>query len=100
MCLDLAQIPFDKLSEIQQKVGMRVFHQTLRGSEKKKAATKGSQRTNRSYDDDSEDDDMSEEDTSDEEEQQSKSKVNKLRDAMNRGKEQRKIIQRRNDKNK
>ncbi|KAI8355275.1 hypothetical protein B0O80DRAFT_40073 [Mortierella sp. GBAus27b] len=98
---NLAQIPFDKLSEIQQKVGMKVFHQTLRGSEKKKATPKGSQQKGRSYDDDgSEDDEEDSDDESDDEDTQSpKSKLDKLRGAMNKEKRERKVIERRTDKN-
>ncbi|KAF9137572.1 rRNA biogenesis protein rrp36 [Mortierella sp. GBA39] len=96
---NLAQIPFDKLAEIQQKVGMKVFHQTLRGAEKKKVATKGLARkaSQDRYDDDSEDED-SEED-SEEEERRPKNKMDKLRDAMNKEKKERKFIEKRADKN-
>ncbi|KAF9171242.1 rRNA biogenesis protein rrp36 [Mortierella sp. AD011] len=101
---NLSQIPFDKLAEIQQKVGMKVFHQTLRGSEKKKVATKGLPRKGQTYDDD--DDDSEEDDSDDSEDDDSeddrkpKNKMDKLRDAMNKEKQQRKIVQKRNDKNK
>lgn len=97
--LDLAQIPFDKLAEIQQKVGMKVFHQTLRGTEKKKVATKGLARkaSQDRYDDDSEEEDS--EDASEEEERRPKNKMDKLRDAMNREKKERKVIEKRADKN-
>lgn len=97
---DLSQIPFDKLAEIQQKLGMKVFHQTIRGTEKKKAATKGLQRKQaNSYSDDEE---SEEEDDSEEEEQKPKGKMDRLREAMNKDKDkkQRKVVERRNDKNK
>ncbi|KAF9318021.1 rRNA biogenesis protein rrp36 [Podila horticola] len=97
---NLSQIPFDKLAEIQQKLGMKVFHQTIRGTEKKKAATKGLQRKQaNSYSDDEE---SEEEDDSEEEEQKPKGKMDRLREAMNKDKDkkQRKVVERRNDKNK
>ncbi|KAF9387664.1 rRNA biogenesis protein rrp36 [Podila verticillata] len=96
---NLSQIPFDKLAEIQQKLGMKVFHQTLRGTEKKKAATKGLQRkqTN-SYSDD--EDESEEEENDSEEEERPKGKMDRLREAMNKDKKQRKVVERRNDKNK
>ncbi|KAF8975472.1 rRNA biogenesis protein rrp36 [Entomortierella lignicola] len=99
---NLSQIPFDKLAEIQQKLGMKVFHQTLRGSEKKKVATKGLQRKGQTYDDDDSEEDGSDEseDDEDEDDRKPRNKMDKLRDAMNKEKKQRKIIQRRNDKNK
>lgn len=98
--LDLAQIPFDKLAEIQQKVGMKVFHQTLRGAEKKKVATKGLARKSSQdrYDDDDSEEEDSEED-SEEEERRPKNKMDKLRDAMNKEKKERKVIEKRADKN-
>ncbi|KAG0090479.1 rRNA biogenesis protein rrp36 [Podila epicladia] len=96
---NLSQIPFDKLAEIQQKLGMKVFHQTLRGTEKKKAATKGLQRKQvNNYMDDEEE--SEEEDDSEEEEQKPKGKMDRLREAMNKDKKQRKVVERRNDKNK
>lgn len=98
--VDLAQIPFDKLAEIQQKVGMKVFHQTLRGAEKKKVATKGLQRKasqDRYDDDNSDEEDDSEEDS--EEERRPKNKMDKLRNAMNKEKKERKVIEKRADKN-
>ncbi|KAF8938380.1 rRNA biogenesis protein rrp36 [Haplosporangium gracile] len=97
---NLAQIPFDKLAEIQQKVGMKVFHQTLRGAEKKKVATKGLARKasqDRYDDDDSEEDDSEEE--SEEEDRRPKNKIDKLRNAMNKEKKERKVIEKRADKN-
>ncbi|KAF9113331.1 rRNA biogenesis protein rrp36 [Mortierella sp. AM989] len=99
---NLSQIPFDKLAEIQQKLGMKVFHQTLRGSEKKTMATKGLQRKGQTYDDDDSDEDGSDdsEDDDSEDDRKPKNKMDKLRDAMNKEKRQRKIIQKRNDKNK
>ena len=95
---DLAQIPFDKLAEIQQKVGMKVFHQTLRGTEKKKVATKGLARkaSQDRYDDDSEEEESEEES---EEERRPKNKMDRLRDAMNKEKKERKVIEKRADKN-
>ncbi|KAG0336313.1 rRNA biogenesis protein rrp36 [Podila humilis] len=98
---NLSQIPFDKLAEIQEKLGMKVFHQTLRGAEKKKSATKGLHRkqTN-SYSDNEEDSEDNGNDSEEEEKQKPKGKMDKLRDAMNKEKKQRKIIERRNDKNK
>lgn len=81
---------------------MKVFHQTLRGSEKKKAPTKGLQRQKsraaQGESDDDEDEDESDEDDS-EEERKPKSKMDKLRNAMNKDKKERKIIQKRTDKN-
>lgn len=99
--LDLAQIPFDKLAEIQQKVGMKVFHQTLRGTEKKKVATKGLARkaSQDRYDDDDDSEEEDNEDESEEEERRPKNKMDKLRDAMNREKKERKVIEKRADKN-
>lgn len=78
---------------------MKVFHQTLRGTEKKKAATKGLQRkqTN-SYSDD--EDESEEEENDSEEEERPKGKMDRLREAMNKDKKQRKVVERRNDKNK
>ncbi|KAG0252859.1 rRNA biogenesis protein rrp36 [Linnemannia exigua] len=98
---NLAQIPFDKLAEIQQKVGMKVFHQTLRGAEKKSVATKGLQRKSqdRYDDDDSEEDSEEDEEDSEEEERRPKNKMDKLRNAMNKDKKERKIIEKRADKN-
>ncbi|KAG0247180.1 hypothetical protein BG011_001897 [Mortierella polycephala] len=93
---NLSQIPFDKLAEIQQKVGMKVFHQTIRGSEKKKAATKGVQRSSRVAQDD---DDSEEEDESDEDDRKPKNKMDKLRNAMNKDKKERRVIEKRADKN-
>ncbi|KAF9384864.1 rRNA biogenesis protein rrp36 [Podila verticillata] len=96
---NLSQIPFDKLAEIQEKLGMKVFHQTLRGTEKKKAATKGLQRKQTNSYSDDEDESEEEEDDS-EEEERPKGKMDRLREAMNKDKKQRKIVERRNDKNK
>ncbi|KAF9186156.1 rRNA biogenesis protein rrp36 [Haplosporangium sp. Z 767] len=99
---NLSQIPFDKLAEIQQKVGMKVFHQTIRGSEKKKVVTKGVQRSSRvarDDDDSDEDEDESDEDESGEEDRNPKNKMDKLRNAMNKDKKERRIIEKRADKN-
>lgn len=99
--VDLSQIPFDKLAEIQQKLGMKVFHQTLRGTEKKKTATKGLQRKQANSYSDDEEQSEEEEDDSEEEEQKPKGKMDRLREAMNKDKkQQRKVVERRNDKNK
>ncbi|KAG0035272.1 rRNA biogenesis protein rrp36 [Podila clonocystis] len=97
---NLSQIPFDKLAEIQQKLGMKVFHQTLRGTEKKKAATKGLQRKQTNSYSDDEEVSEDEEDDSEEEEAKPKGKMDRLREAMNKDKKQRKVVERRNDKNK
>ncbi|KAG0020593.1 rRNA biogenesis protein rrp36 [Podila clonocystis] len=97
---NLSQIPFDKLAEIQQKLGMKVFHQTLRGTEKKKAATKGLQRKQANSYSDDEEVSEDEEDDSEEDEQKPKGKMDRLREAMNKDKKKRKVVERRNDKNK
>ncbi|KAF9575421.1 rRNA biogenesis protein rrp36 [Mortierella alpina] len=97
---NLSQIPFDKLAEIQQKLGMKVFHQTLRGSEKKKAPTKGLQRQkSRAAQGESDDDEEESDEDDSEEERKPTSKMDKLRNAMNKDKKERKIIQKRTDKN-
>ncbi|KAF9098531.1 rRNA biogenesis protein rrp36 [Mortierella sp. GBA35] len=95
---NLSQIPFDKLAEIQQKVGMKVFHQTLRGAEKKKVATKGLQRkpAQDRYDDDDSEEESEEEE---EEQRQPKNKMDKLRNAMNKDKKERKVVEKRADRN-
>ncbi|KAI1320921.1 rRNA biogenesis protein rrp36 [Mortierella claussenii] len=103
---NLSQIPFDKLAEIQQKVGMKAFHQTLRGSERKKTpSTKGPQRKSQAYDNDSEDDDEDDsEDDSDsadghDRKTTTKAKLDKLRETMDKERKQRKMVEKRSDKN-
>ncbi|KAF9583982.1 rRNA biogenesis protein rrp36 [Lunasporangiospora selenospora] len=95
---NLAQIPFDKLADIQQKVGMKAFRQSIRGPDQKPAPKKGRAARAPVSDDESDEDD--EDDSSDDDNQSSgKGKLDKLRQAIGKDKKDKKSIQRREDKN-
>ncbi|KAF9168617.1 rRNA biogenesis protein rrp36 [Actinomortierella ambigua] len=97
---NLSQIPFDKLAEIQQKVGIKAFQKTLRGQSKGQGAAKSSKSKKPAYSDDS-DDDESDSDDSDDGQPSVRSSGGKMDRLLAMGKEKRgrKSIAKRDNKN-
>ncbi|KAG0237269.1 rRNA biogenesis protein rrp36 [Actinomortierella wolfii] len=95
---NLSQIPFDKLAEIQQKVGMKAFQKTMRGPSKSQGGTKAS-KSKRLPDSDDEDEDDS--DGSEDDQPHTRSAGGKMDRLLAMGKEKRekKAVAKRENKN-
>ncbi|KAF9970531.1 rRNA biogenesis protein rrp36 [Actinomortierella ambigua] len=96
---NLSQIPFDKLAEIQQKVGIKAFQKTLRGGSKGQGAAKSS-KSKRPVESDG-DSDSDESDSDDSGNEQPRGRAGKMDRLLAMGKEkrERKTIAKRDNKN-